>query len=324
MIIHKVLLKSILAILLLLLAVGFGWAKDIVRSGTSYDEIIVHSAKGEEKPDIGDSIVPLELPGLEYVEGINDTLPGDDSWTTDPNKEMAIEYYPSVSYELKGIKLWTGVSSGILTIKVYDTIADLPGNQLNIATITLTPEKLWYGVEFATGTPLIAENRYWISQECTTSYQTNTAGYGVLGAVEPIYYWRPHGELGWPNGPFQGHAFMFKFYEPEFVGAELIISPPSGDYVTTQGFDLTLIVEAPGLSVVGGSAILDGSDVTSSLAACVIPGTLVLGGQTFRCPGLTGNFLGTGTHILDVTLDLSDGSSVSDSVNWEVKENIEP
>lgn len=104
----------------------------------------------------------------------------------------------------------------------------------------------------------------------------------------------------------------------------LTISPPSGDYVTTQGFDLTLIVEAPGLSVVGGSAILDGSDVTSSLAACVIPGTLVLDGHTFRCPGLTGNFLGTGTHILVVTLDLSDGSSVSDSVNWEVKENTEP
>lgn len=104
----------------------------------------------------------------------------------------------------------------------------------------------------------------------------------------------------------------------------LIISPPSGDYVTTQHFDLTLIVEAPGLSVVGGSATLDGFDVTSDLASCNISGTLVSGGQTLRCPGLTGGSFGTGTHTLSVTLDLSDGSSVSDSVNWEVKENIEP
>lgn len=107
--------------------------------------------------------------------------------------------------------------------------------------------------------------------------------------------------------------------------SSLTISPPSGDYVTTQGFDLTLIVEAPVLSVVGGSATLDGSDVTDALAASIIPGTLVSGGgQTFRCPGITGSFLGTGTHTLNVTLDLSDSSSVSDTVNWEVKENTEP
>jgi hypothetical protein len=104
----------------------------------------------------------------------------------------------------------------------------------------------------------------------------------------------------------------------------LTISPPSGDYVTTQGFDLTLIVEAPSLSVIGGSATLDGSDVMSALVSCVVPGTLVSGGQTFRCPGLTGGVFGTGTHTLDITLDLSDGSSVSDSVNWDVKENTEP
>ena len=104
----------------------------------------------------------------------------------------------------------------------------------------------------------------------------------------------------------------------------LILSPPSGDYVTTQRFDLILIVEAPGLSVVGGSATLDGSDVTSALASCVVPGTLVSGGQTFRCPSLTVGTFGIGTHTLNVTLDLNDGSSVSDSVNWEIKRNMEP
>jgi len=102
------------------------------------------------------------------------------------------------------------------------------------------------------------------------------------------------------------------------------ISPPSGNYVTTQGFDLTLIIEAPDLSVVGGHATFDGSDVTAALASCVIPGTLVSGGQTFRCPGLRGGSFRPGAHTLNVSLNLSNGSSVSDSVKWVVLENTEP
>lgn len=106
----------------------------------------------------------------------------------------------------------------------------------------------------------------------------------------------------------------------------LTISPRFGTYVTTQGFDLTLIVKAqdPNISVIGGNATFDGVDVTGVLASCVIPGTLMSGGLTFRCPSLTGGSLGTGTHTLSVTLDLSDGSSVGDTVTWEVKENTEP
>ena len=104
----------------------------------------------------------------------------------------------------------------------------------------------------------------------------------------------------------------------------LTISPPSGNYVATQRFDLTLIVETSHLLVIGGNATLDGSDVTSALASCIVIGTLISGGQTFRCPGLTGGTLGTGTYTLSVTLDLSDGSSVSDTVAWEFMENTEP
>lgn len=124
--------------------------------------------------------------------------------------------------------------------------------------------------------------------------------------------------------PSTGEAIVGAFTIYDVTSVSLTISPPSGNYVITQGFDLALIVEAPGLSVVGGSATLDGSDVMPALVSCVIPGTLVSGGQTFRCPGLTGDAFGTGTHTLDVTLDLSDGSSVSDTVTWEVLENTEP
>ncbi len=109
-----------------------------------------------------------------------------------------------------------------------------------------------------------------------------------------------------------------------FSQVSLIISPPSGIYVATQGFDLTLIVDAPGLSVVSGIATLNGADVTPDLGGCIIPGTLLSGGETFRCPGLTGNTFGVGTHTLIVTLNLDDGSSVSDTVTWEVLDNTEP
>ena len=105
-----------------------------------------------------------------------------------------------------------------------------------------------------------------------------------------------------------------------------MLSPASGTYSTTQNFDLSLILKVSGdpVSVVGGSATLNGGDVTAALVGCIIPGTLVSGGNTFRCPGLSGAVLGIGTHTLAVTLDLSDGSSASDTVIWEVVGNTEP
>jgi N-acetylneuraminic acid mutarotase len=102
------------------------------------------------------------------------------------------------------------------------------------------------------------------------------------------------------------------------------ISPASGVYATTQRFDIILILERVGVSVAGLSASLDDQDVTAPLASCVLSGTLLAGGQTFRCPDLTGGTLGIGFHTLAVTLDLSDGSSVSDTVTWQVLENSEP
>jgi hypothetical protein len=106
---------------------------------------------------------------------------------------------------------------------------------------------------------------------------------------------------------------------------DIAISPPSGEYVTTQDFDITLIVEAPGLSVAGGSATLNGSDVTDALLQCIINGTLLSGGETFRCPGIAHGMLGqAGSHTLEIEVVLSDGSRLSETVIWQVKHNTEP
>ena len=104
----------------------------------------------------------------------------------------------------------------------------------------------------------------------------------------------------------------------------LTIFPSSGKLATTSGFDLTLIVQTPTLSVVDIIATLDGYDVSNPLLGCVKAGTLFLGGETFRCSGLkAGTHLEVGTHTLNVTVDLDDGSSVSDEVTWEVLKNRE-
>ncbi len=101
------------------------------------------------------------------------------------------------------------------------------------------------------------------------------------------------------------------------------ISPTSGEYVTTQGFDLVLIVKTPDLSVESINATLDGNDVSGALSACVRPGTLISGGQTFRCSINAGVHLKEGNHVLNVMLDLSDDSTVSDTVTWDVLGNVE-
>jgi streptogramin lyase len=109
-----------------------------------------------------------------------------------------------------------------------------------------------------------------------------------------------------------------------FTPAFLAISPGTGILATTQGFDLVLTIDTAGLGVVGGVALFDGMDIGVALVPCLVFGTEPTGGQTVRCPGLTAGVLGTGFHTMTVTLSLSDGSTVSDTVTWHVRPNTEP
>ncbi len=103
------------------------------------------------------------------------------------------------------------------------------------------------------------------------------------------------------------------------------ISPGTGKYGTTQSFDLLIIVRVvTGVTVTGGQATLDNQDVTNALSGCLIAGTLTSGGYTFRCPSITGRGLGEGLHTLEISIDLSNGRTVTDKVKWEVLGNTEP
>lgn len=104
----------------------------------------------------------------------------------------------------------------------------------------------------------------------------------------------------------------------------LVISPVTGVLARTEGFDLTLLLRGTGLSVTGGSITLNGIDVTGAFAGCVRLGTLPEnGGQTFRCP-VPGGILTPGPNFFSAVLNLSDGSSVGNTVLYDVKNNTEP
>lgn len=101
------------------------------------------------------------------------------------------------------------------------------------------------------------------------------------------------------------------------------LSPPSGTYLTTQAFDLVLVVRDPA-RLVSGTATFDGRDVSGPLTACLRAGRVADGAATFRCPGVTGQALGPGVHVLAVTLRFDDGSASTARVVWEVLAVTEP
>ena len=123
-----------------------------------------------------------------------------------------------------------------------------------------------------------------------------------------------------------GFGLGFDLFEARSAGAELTVSPPSGTYASTQCFDLTLISEASSAAV-GLTATLNGRDVSRGLWRCLrgTSGTLdaPLVGETFRCQRLERSILNPGTHVLDLQLELANGTVLNESVEWEVLGNTE-
>jgi len=106
--------------------------------------------------------------------------------------------------------------------------------------------------------------------------------------------------------------------------AGLAIIPRSGVYTTQQRFDMVLLLNAPGRTIVNGSVIFDGINVTSYVVACATFGRTASGLTTIRCGNFGGLLFGPGNHTFAVSLSLSSGEAVSASVNWNVLASSEP
>ncbi len=121
----------------------------------------------------------------------------------------------------------------------------------------------------------------------------------------------------YPGGEIRGQLAAASHKAP------LYLFPASGHLARTTGFDLTLYLNTGAATLVSGSVTLNGTDVTSAFLGCVRPGTLVGGGQTFRCP-VAGGLLAPGANFLSVIVNLSDGTSVGNTATWNVDDNTEP
>ena len=118
-------------------------------------------------------------------------------------------------------------------------------------------------------------------------------------------------------------------YQVSAADASLTLSPATGVYASNQTFDFTIFLErdpnGPGSNVVSGSAYLSGRnagsaqriDVSEDLAQCLTMSELALGGRVFRCSNISAQ-IGVGSHTLTVSLQLEDGTQLSDTVLWTV------
>lgn len=103
----------------------------------------------------------------------------------------------------------------------------------------------------------------------------------------------------------------------------LDLSPGSGVYFQSQFIDLGLALRLPGVSISSLSLTVNGGDVTSQFNSCAIAGMLEAGGLTRRCPDLPLTLLAPGSYTIELSLLLSDGSQLSDSVSWTILANSE-
>ncbi len=111
------------------------------------------------------------------------------------------------------------------------------------------------------------------------------------------------------------------------IGPALTVSPPTGEYLSNQKFDLALLIR-PGDTLVEGfeSVFVGSTDMTTKARKCSIPGTLPNGGVTYRCRGFSAKLkrLGLiGTQAVTIQLRLVDGSLLSQSETWEILPNVE-
>jgi hypothetical protein len=275
----------------------------------------VYEATADVISDATTSQLPTQNPGCYIYTGYN--LPY--------AAPRSIEIYWPINIPIDGPTPGTSTFSFWATTlwPNANPVTNIFVNDIDVGQVQTAQQYGWVTIKFPTryldrGANNLIE--IWTSTDDSVAVACGAPSIDDIGE-ENAFYIRNNGGTADDNGPRYGEIYAKLEVDTQQT---LIISPPSGDYVTTQHFDLTLISDAPGLFVRGGTATFNDYDVTDFIKDCIIPGTLVDGGQTFRCPGLVAGSLGAGAHRLEVILDLSDGSEISDTVIWKVKGSTEP
>lgn len=120
-------------------------------------------------------------------------------------------------------------------------------------------------------------------------------------------------------------SFFIELFRAPIPPPSLVVSPPSGTYFTTQQFDVAFIVFNPGSGSFEIEADFDGFDLSRILVECIFS-TNGIGfhgeGFTLECNGTSGADFGPGAHTFDVTLRFEDGTEISQSVDWNIIQNV--
>ena len=98
--------------------------------------------------------------------------------------------------------------------------------------------------------------------------------------------------------------------------SSLSISPSSGSLIQAQSVDLVLNLNAADVTATGGTVRFDGVDITDQFNPSLDFAALSAGG-TIQLPN-AGTLLTPGRHILSVDINLSDQTTVSDEVLWNI------
>lgn len=123
----------------------------------------------------------------------------------------------------------------------------------------------------------------------------------------------------WPGNMWLG-SWLVRQTEAPF----LTVTPPSGDYLATQSFDIGIIIRDT-TPITNVSASIDGYDRSSYFQSCFVEGTFSVIGQTLRCPDVSVDELGgVGEHEIEFTITFSSGKVLSQYATWNVVDSREP
>ncbi len=149
--------------------------------------------------------------GQVFVEGVNNELPVDPSWTATGGHEQAFRWTPENSFDLVQI-LWHSSSIADGTIRLREDTGSTPGATLREVDF-MSASSGWNGAAFAEPYAVTAGETYFVTFQSSLDYKEFIAEEGP-GGVVLTYYWTPDGGVRW-NGPFTfAGRRMIEFYAP--------------------------------------------------------------------------------------------------------------
>ena len=147
----------------------------------------------------------------DFVEGVNNEIAVDDSWTATRGNEQAFRWTPENSFDLIQI-LWhsSPITDGI--IRLREDTGGVPGGVLREVRFSSTASG-WNGAAFGVPYSVVAGETYFVTFNSIANDYREFICLNVPEATVLQYYWQPEGGGASWNGPFTfAGRRMIEFY----------------------------------------------------------------------------------------------------------------